>query len=101
MSVEQEYNRWLSSPVVSEEDKAILVTKNQAQKLRYSKDLQSALIRSIHPVATHDSDDEVTEEKLEDMMNQLSSLYEQGKMEEAEKMSERISVLSKKLKSAA
>ena len=86
------------------EGKAILVTKTQAQKLRYSKDLQTTLVHSIHPVVKKEDvneEEDVTEEQLEDMINQLSSLYEQGKMEEAEKMSDRISVLSKRLKPAA
>ena len=87
----------------SADGKAILVTKGQAQKLRYSKDLQSSLFHSIHPVSRKEEnvEEDVTEEQLEKMVEQLSSLYEQGKVEEAEEMSDRISVLSKKLKSAA
>lgn len=86
----------------SDEGKAILVTKAQAQKLRYSKDLQTTLVHSIHPVSkAEEVEENVTEEQLESMVEQLASLYEQGKVEEAEEMSDRISVLSKKLKAAA
>ncbi len=86
----------------SVEGKAILVTKAQAQKLRYSKDLQTTLVHSIHPVSkVEEVEENVTEEQLESMVEQLASLYEQGKVEEAEEMSDRISVLSKKLKAAA
>ena len=89
-----------------DETKAILVTKTQAQKLRYSKDLQSTLFNSIHTASDLESssqvaDENVTEEELERMISQLSTLYEQGKMEEAEIMSDKISVLSKKLNPAA
>ena len=54
------------------------------------------LVKDMSGVQEHE-----LEEQLEDMMNQLSALYEQGKMDEAEKMSERIGVLSKKLNPAA
>ena len=79
------------------DDKAILVTQSQGKKLRSSKEKQRALVHS----QSLSLEENVTEQQLEDMLSQLTSLYEQGKTEEAEAMSEQISILSKKLKPAA
>ena len=77
--------------------KAILITQNQANKLRASKETQKALFNQKEN--NYIEEENVTESQMEEMMSQLSSLYEQGKTEEAEKISEKISVLSKKLPS--
>ena len=84
-----------------EEDRAILITVAQAAKLRQSCSVQEALIQSVLSNSTLPSDEVVSAQQLEQMMSELSSLYEQGKTQEAEAMSERISILSKKLNNVA
>ncbi len=80
------------------EDKAILVNQKQVEKLRSSLDTQQVLVNEIF---ARGKEENVSQQQLEEMMNQLSSLYEQGKTEEAEQLSEQISVLSKKMNTAA
>ena len=79
------------------DDKAILITNNQGIKLRSSKETQRALVKS----KASSLEENVTEQQLQEMISQLTSLYEQGKVEEAEAMSEQISILSKKLKQSS
>ena len=85
--------------------KAILINKNQALKLRLSKDVQSALMSSMGSSTSLENDNAVNvddaKKQMEEMMEQLPQLYEQGKTEEALAMSEKISVLSKKIAPAA
>ena len=76
-------------------DKAILINTTQAAKLRGSLPQQKLLFNKDSSY-----DEAVSENQLEEMMNQLATLYEQGKTKEAEQMSEKISVLNKKLTSA-
>ena len=77
------------------ETKAILVSQNQKNKLRASLDAQKSLVPFIYNKESQESS--VTEQTLEEMMKELSSLYSEGKTKEAEEMSERINVLSKKM----
>ena len=79
-------------------DKAILVNVSQASNLRASIPNQKELfMQSISSL----NEENVSAKQLEEMMNQLSVLYEQGKTKEAEEMSEKISVLNKKMTSAS
>ena len=76
------------------DDKAILVSASQAANLRSSRTNQKELFEQA---LSSEREDNVSPEQLEEMMNQLSELYEQGKVEEAELMSEKIRVLNKQM----
>ncbi len=84
-------------------DKAILVNKTQALKLRASRNAQKAIYDSLLQNSTVDSNVEEndTKKQIEDMLAQMPALYEQGKTKEAEAMSEKISVLTKKINNVA
>ena len=79
------------------EDKAILVSASQAANLRSSNVKQKELFEQS---LSSNKEENVSPAQLEEMMNQLSELYEQGKTEEAELMSEKIRVLNKQMTTA-
>ena len=72
--------------------KAIIVTQAQLGKLKASKESQKELFNKESVELG-----ENPAKQLEDMMNQMSELYGQGKTAEAEAMSEKISTLTKKM----
>ena len=71
--------------------KAIIVNASQKDKLSASLPQQKELVETAPKVEGE------SEQKVEQLMNQLSSLYEQGNVAEAEKVSEQIRVYSKAL----
>ena len=79
----------------NDEAKAILVSKEQKTKLIASYIEQRKQFDSLSLNKT--VEEKVTPEKIEEMMNQLSTLYSEGKVEEAEKLSALIQELSQKL----
>ena len=72
--------------------KAILINNSQAVKLRFSLAKQKTLF-----LDEGDNLEYVSEAELEKMINEVPKLYDAGKIEEANNLSERISVLSKKM----
>ena len=76
------------------DDRAILINQSQATKLRSSKETQKALYETKNNTS-------VTEQQLEEMLGQVTALYEEGKTKEAEELSNQINELSKVLKKAA
>ena len=71
-------------------DRAILVNSTQARRLRESKDTQKALTEPK-------KEPKVSQETIEEMMNKIPELYEQGRAAEAQALSDEVSNLTKKL----
>ena len=79
----------------------ILINQKQANHLRESLSVQRVLFSERINKTNSDVDETISEQELEDMLNQIPILYEQGKVEEAEAMTEKVSAYSKKIQQAA
>ena len=73
-------------------DKAILINGSQAFKLRGSLASQKSIF-----LGKDDNLENVSEDELEKMVNEVTKLFNEGKTKEAEALSDKISVLSKKM----
>ena len=78
--------------------KVILTTAAQTSKLRNSLATQEALLNAKGFFHQSDSDMTQKETEIQDMMNQANQLYNDGKVDEAQKMYDDICVMSKTLK---
>ena len=94
----------------NESPKAILTTANQIRKLRGSRNDQESVLfakgvlksaEAIVPVVSSISQMRSPEEQIEDMMKQVTELYKEGKVDEAQQMSDRISEMNKQLQKSA
>ena len=94
----------------NESPKAILTTANQIRKLRGSRNNQESVLfakgvlksaEAIVPVVSSISQMQSPEEQIEDMMKQVTELYKEGKVDEAQQMSDRISEMNKQLQKSA
>ena len=94
----------------NESPKAILTTANQIRKLRGSRNDQESVLfakgvlksaEAIVPVVSSISQMQSPEEQIEDMMKQVTELYKEGKVDEAQQMSDRISEMNKQLQKSA
>ena len=92
--VVEDTNKTVIQKNYDKEDRAILINQSQATKLRNSKETQKALYETKNNTS-------VTEQQLEEMLSQVTALYEEGKTKEAEELSNQINELSKVLKKAA
>ena len=94
----------------NESPKAILTTANQIRKLRESRNNQESVLfakgvlksaEAIVPAVSSISQMQSPEEQIEDMMKQVTELYKEGKVDEAQQMSDRISEMNKQLQKSA
>ena len=81
--------------------KAILVTKNQYEKLSDSKNTQEALANFKQKKKSIDKNNYTQkQEDIEKMLEEANALYKEGKTEEAQVLYDKISQLNKELKAA-
>ena len=90
------------------EDKAILITEGQASKLRASLSTEEALLKNNsnsnsteNGQSVDTTNNQSDSQSLEEMMEEIPKLYSEGKVEEAEKLSEKVRVLNNSSPSVA
>ena len=81
-----------------EETKAIIVNQKQKTKLSNSLEMQQTLLEGDIPNIDNKKS---VQEQIEQLMNQLPTLYEQGEIAKAEEISEQIRILNEKITPAA